>query len=127
MSLRVTALGRGCVYEDAWPGAAGSYLWRVAGRFQWVNCISLFCLLGLWTSSQQEWGRSLEGDSLPGLLNFRDDGVRTLPGHRSICFLSPLGGARLGNTELGPGSFRNPVGDLVYLICAPGGVVRLHG
>lgn len=26
-----------------------------------------------------------------------------------------------GNTELGPGSCRNPVGDLVYLICAPGG------
>lgn len=23
---RVTALEEGCVYEDAWPGAAGSYL-----------------------------------------------------------------------------------------------------
>lgn len=77
---------------------------------------------------QQEWGRSLEGNSLPGLLNFRDDGVRTpCPATGASAFLSPLGGARLGNTELGPGSCRNPVGDLVYLICAPGGVVRLHG
>lgn len=59
---------------------------------------------------------SLEGNSLPGLLNFRDDGVQDPARPTGASVFSLLSVGPDWEPGLGAWLLQEPVGDLVYLI-----------